>query len=238
MGVKDTTGIQDAAIGKRTNETSGVAIEARDAQVDTGTYVYLDNLNSTIESLGAELVNAIPAYYSTRKQIMILGQDDAPTIISMAEQGIDLKLGKYHVIAQRGPSYQTRREKAADQLIEMSRAAPPWAQPIIFKRVAKLTDMEDADEFIAELDAVGQMIGALPPPMNGAAPPMPGMPQPAPVGPSQPPTGAPPSNVIPMPPRGAPQGAADPLAGVALPVSPQRAPAALERAGPSGSPGM
>ena len=228
-GIKDTTGIQDAAIGKRSNETSGIAIQARDAQVDTGTYVYLDNLNSTIESMGNELVSAIPHYYSARKQIMILGKDDAPAIMEL--DGIDLNLGKYHVICSRGPSYQSKREKAAEIMMQMSKAAPPWAQPSIFMRVAKLVDMPDADDFIAEIRTIGEMIGQLPPSqpqgMPGMPPGMmpPGMPG-APPGmpPGMPPGAPPPNNVIPMPPRGAPQGA-DPLAGLS-PVSPPRAPAA------------
>lgn len=240
IGVKDTTGIQDAAVGKKTNETSGVAIEAREAQVDTGTFVYLDNVNFGLEAMGNELVVAIPHYYSAREQIAILGEDDAPAIINLEQSGIALK-GKYHVICQRGPSYQSKREKAAELLMEMSRAAPPWAQPSIFMRVVKLLELPDADEFIEEIKAIGQMIGQLPPeggampgmppgmPMPGGAPPMPGGP------------GAPPSNVIPMPPRGGPPQGADPLAGIA-PVSPPRVPAARPRVGngpmPAVPPGM
>lgn len=221
QGIKDTTGIQDAALGKRTNETSGVAIEARDAQVDTGTYVYLDNLNYGIEWIGNELVVAIPHYYSPREQILILGEDDSAKIINLAESGIALK-GKYHVICRRGPSYQSKRDKAAQLLMEMAKAAPPWAQPSIFMRVVKLIDIPDAEDFIAELRAIGEMIGQLPP--SNAAPGMPGMPPGAPGGP-QPQPGAPPSNVVPMPQRGGPPQGADPLAGIAPPLPPSNAPA-------------
>lgn len=210
VGMQDIIGMHDASMGKSSRETSGVAIEARDAQSDTGTFVYIDNLNYAIEATGQELVAAIPAYYSAREQIMILGDDDAPEIINLIENPLPAK-AKYHVIARRGPSHQTKREKAANQFIEMSRAAPDWAQPIIFKRIARLTDLADADEFIAEIDAVGAMVGALPPPQATQMQ-MPGGP---PLGP----------NVIPMPPRGAPAG--DPLA----PVSPLRAPAAQARVG-------
>lgn len=233
-GVKDTTGIQDAALGKKSNETSGIAIQARDAQVDTGTFVYLDNLNATIEAVGAELVAAIPHYYSTRKQITILGQDDTPAIVELSK--IKLNLGKYHVICKRGPSYQTKREKSAELLMQMAQAAPPWAQPSIFMRIAKLIDMPDADDFIGEIRAIGEAIGQLPP--SGAAPGMPpGMPG------MPPPGGAPlPPNVIPFGPQG--QGAPpppDPLAD--LSVSPPRAvPAARPRVGdgprPAAPPGI
>lgn len=222
VDMQDVIGIHDASLGKRSNETSGVAIAERDAQADTGTFVYLDNLNLMIEAIGNELVNAIPKYYSTRRQIMILGRDDEPAIIELSQ--IDLALGKYHVICQTGPSFQSKREKAAQLFVEMSRAAPPWAQPIIFKRIAKLSDLPDAQEFIEELDQVGAMIGALPPPQS--------MPAPSGV------PGAPPSNVTPFPQPGGP--APDPLAGIR--ASPPRVPAARPRVGdgprPAAPPGM
>lgn len=213
VDMEDTTGIHGASLGKKSNETSGIAINARDAQTDTGTFVFIYNLRLMVESMGRELVSAIPHYYSAQKQIMILGQDDAPAVMNMA--GIDLDRGKYHVIAKTGPAYATRREKGAELLMQMAQAAPPWAQPIIFKRVIRFIDMPDADDFVAELDAVGQMVGAMPPPPGQ-------MPQGMPGAPPMP--GQPPSNVIPMPQRGPPQGA-DPLAGVA-PVPPPGVPAA------------
>lgn len=212
LDFEDTTGVHAAALGKKSNETSGVAIAERDAQTDTGTFVFIFNLRAIVESVGRELVAAIPHYYSARKQIMILGQDDAPAIIELAQVRLDL--GKYHVIAKTGPAYLTKREKSADVMMNMSKAAPPWAQPLIFMRVAKLLDLPDADEFIEEVRAVGAMVGALP---QAPSPPQP-MPQPG--------MGAPlPPNVTPFPQRGAPQGG-DPLAGVDIPISPPRAPAA------------
>jgi hypothetical protein len=255
VGVKDTTGIQDAAIGKRTNETSGVAIGAREAQVDTGTFVYLDNLNSTIEAMGNELVAAIPHYYSTRKQILILGQDDAPAIIELAN--IDLNLGKYHVICQRGPSYQTKREKASEHVVNVMKIAPPPAVGVLFDILVDLADLPITDDQRAQVRASLEMAGMIPP-APGAMPPgmppgmpgMPGMPpgmQPGmppgapPMPPGAPPGMPPQGNIIPMQPRGrgpAQMSPPDPLAG--LSASPPRAPALRQRVGPPQgvSPGM
>lgn len=236
--MEDATGIHGASLGKRSNETSGVAIDARDAQTDTGTFVFIYNLRLIVESVGRELVSAIPHYYSTRKQIMILGQDDAPAIVELSK--IRLDLGKYHVIAKTGPAYATKREKSAELLMEMAKAAEPFARFPIYKRVIRFLDTPDADELIAEMEAIGRAVGALPP-MNGAAPP--GMPQPGAPGPVEGVPGAPPSNVVRMPPRGAPPmpgPGADPLAG--LSVSPPGVPAVRPRVGngqmPAVPPGM
>ena len=224
--MEDTSGVNAAAQGKRSNETSGKAIEAREAQTDVGSFVFIFNLRLIVESIGRELVAAIPHYYSTRKQIMILGQDDAPAIVELSN--IKLDLGKYHVLAKTGPAYATKREQSAERLIELLKVAEPWMRAPLIMRALPMLDMPDAEETIAELRAVGEMIGALPPPQ--APPGMPGMPPGMPGAPPMPGQGPMPNNVIPMPPRGAPQGA-DPLAGVSVPVSPRSAPAAPARVG-------
>lgn len=227
--MEDATGIHAASLGKKSNETSGVAIAERDAQTDTGTFVFIFNLRLIVESIGRELVAAIPHYYSTQKQIMILGQDDAPAIIELAS--VKLDLGKYHVIAKTGPAYANKREKAAEQLIELLKVAEPWMRGVLIMRALPMLDIPDAEGINEELRAMGMLAGALPPPpqaMGGA----PGMPPPGMPGQLPP-------NVIPMPPRGAPPPGPQPPQ-TNMPFPPPSAPAARTRAGPamSGPPGM
>lgn len=229
--IQDTTAIQPSALGKRGPETSGVAIDARNQQVDTSTFVYIDNLGSTIESIGAELVAAIPHYYSTRKQVMILGQDDAPTIVDLAN--VQMNLGKYHVVAKAGPSYQTQRDESADLIIETMKIAPPQAVPVLFEALLDLKPIPNADETIAKIKAVFAQMGLTPPvPGAGGVDPNAAMQPGAPGGPMPSPSGAP-SNLVQFPPRGpgAPM-RPDPLAGVISPISPPNAPAVRPRVGP------
>ena len=51
--MKATTGIYDASLGQRSNETSGKAIIARQREGDVSTYVYADNLAKAIATPGA-----------------------------------------------------------------------------------------------------------------------------------------------------------------------------------------
>ena len=46
--MKDVTGLHDASLGARSNETSGKAINARQREGDIATYVYPDNLTAAI----------------------------------------------------------------------------------------------------------------------------------------------------------------------------------------------
>lgn len=229
--MKSAIGIYDASLGQRSNETSGRAIEARNAQADTGTYVYIDNLSVAIEACGRELVNLIPALYSTRKIVRIIGKNEMPAIVNLVEQGVDLARGRYDVLVKVGPAFESRRQEARDNLVEILRSAPPPFIPVLITKLARLGDWDDAEELANELDQIAVQMGLKPPSQQpgmigpDGAPMVPGM---IPGMPAMPggQTGAPP-----LPPQGPqflqqgpPQGFGpqlDPFA----PVSPAGAPA-------------
>lgn len=196
--MKSNVGIFDASIGKGSRETSGVAIEARDAQADTGTFVYIDNLADCIEAMGRELVAVIPEVYSTRQQITILGEDDTPEILEVANQPPGFWDGRYDCVVKTGPAYETKREKERDQFIELAQTAGPL-QPLYHIEIARRTDGQE--EFAQRLERAAYAMALIPPDQE-AAPPMPG-------------NGMPPMPGAPMPP-GPPPGV-DPLAQVSPP---------------------
>ena len=270
-GVKAATGFYDASLGARSNETSGVAIDARDEQADTGAYVYGANLAATLQAMGQEMVNVIPAIYSRRQMVAILGRDNTPAVVNLEEmraQGLGLDIGKYQVICSQGVNYQTQRDKDNDLLAKAADTSPDPFKPIFFKRLIANTQLDDKDEIIAEITAVGQMMGLLPPaagaapPMPGAPPapamappglPPPGAPMPLPAGPEAAPPPMPPPMPMPAPAPG--QGSGREAAFAAAmdeiiarrngaaprgmpPIPPPRAPAARTRVGAAGPPGM
>lgn len=259
-GVKAATGFYDASLGARSNETSGVAIDARDEQADTGAYVYGANLAATLQAIGQEMVNVIahPKIYSRRQMVAILGKDDTPGIVNLEEMramGLGLDIGRYQVICSQGVNYQTQRDKDNDLLAKAADTAPDPFKPIFFKRLIANTQLDDKDEIIAEIMQVGQMTGLLPGPPQpglpgqGAPMPMPGMPPggmppgPPPVAaaPMPDPMGPPPSGGLPAPPNNFEAAMDEIIARRLSPefVPPPRVPAARPRVGaPMGSPGM
>lgn len=218
--MKAGTGIYDASLGNRGNETSGRAIEAREAQADVGTYVYVDNLQAMIEAIGREIVALVPKIYSTRRQIRILGQDDAPAIIDLAEQGIDLNIGRYDVVVQSGPGFQTRRQEAARGMTDLASRVPPQFAVALIPRIAKMQDWEDADLIGDEFRQIAQASGLMPPL------PQPGMPPGMPLGPPGAPPGMPPQGMAPPMPPGFPFPPGAPPGAPGFPFPPGRAPAA------------
>lgn len=172
--MKSILGLYDAALGARSNETSGVAIMARQREGDVSTFHFTDNLSRAISHAGRIIVDLIPKVYSTARMVRVLGEDDAPENVPvnqpvpvMDEAGqprldaagkpltrvYDLTTGKYDVTVSSGPSFTSRREEAATQMIELLRAFPQ-AAPLIGDLLAKNLDWPGADEIAKRLETL------------------------------------------------------------------------------------
>jgi hypothetical protein len=143
--MKAVTGIYNAALGEPSNEKSGVAIRNRAAQSQGSNYHFVDNLSRAIRHTGRILIDLIPKVYDTKRVVRIIGEDGEQktvTVGPMSDQqrqqqqqqlqqqvsGIqriyDISVGKYDVTISTGPSYQTKREAAADGMLELSTKYP------------------------------------------------------------------------------------------------------------------
>lgn len=126
--IKDTTGMQDASLGIRSNEVSGKAIMARQREGDVATIVYHDNLNAAIKEGGVVIDQLIPICYDTTRTMRVLGQDDQPKLVKindpMDPESPDLSKGKYDITLDTGPSFTTQRIQSAEAMMEAIQVAP------------------------------------------------------------------------------------------------------------------
>jgi hypothetical protein len=150
--MKATTGIYDASLGKSGNETSGRAIIARDQQGETATYVYVDNLTASIKLCGRMLVDLIPHIYSDERIIRIMGEDEGIEGYARVNQLMpdgtafnDLSTGQYDVEVSTGPAYATKRQMAADNMIQLAGQVPMIGQ-VAGDLIAKALDVPYADK--------------------------------------------------------------------------------------------
>lgn len=165
--IKAITGIFDASLGNRSNETSGRAIRERKMEGDVSTYHFIDNLTRAIRHTGKIIIDLIPKVYSTERVVRILGEDGTPETKKingnpdeMQDEGQeqstnirihDLRLGSYDLAVTAGPSFTTRREESAEQMIELIRSFPD-AAPVIGDLLAKNLDWPGADEIAKRLE--------------------------------------------------------------------------------------
>lgn len=150
---KRTTGIYDAGLGARSNETSGKAIMARKEESQNSTSIYADNMVKSVMHTGKIILDMLPKVYDAKRTVRILGEDDKEKIVvinglMVSQEGPqpvnDVTIGKYDVRIQVGPSYQTKRQESQDKMLEFMDKVPIAAQvaPDIF---AGMQDWPEAD---------------------------------------------------------------------------------------------
>lgn len=132
--MKATTGVYDASLGNRSNETTGVAIQARQNQSQTSTLHFSDNLARALRHLGRILIDAIPRVYDGERMLRILGEDQTEKMVGIngakapqQEKTFALGTGRYDVTVAMGPSYTSRRQESAASQMEFIRVYPQAA---------------------------------------------------------------------------------------------------------------
>jgi hypothetical protein len=160
--MKGTTGIYDASLGGKSNETSGIAINQRQVQGDTATYHYQDNAQRSLEHLGRILIDVIPKIYDTERIIRILGEDDAEEFVEinktigmdpMTQQPImlhDLSAARFDVRVRIGRSADSKRLETASAMLDFLKAFPE-AAPFVGDLVAKNLDFPGAEQIAKRL---------------------------------------------------------------------------------------
>jgi len=135
--IKATTGIYDATLGSKSNETSGVAIQRRNMQAQTSNFHFVDNLTRSLRHAGRILIDLIPKIYDTSRTARIIAEDGEQRVVRINDPSFEengkqalyaLDVGKYDVTVDVGPSFQTKRQEAAASMLELSKAAPQMMQ--------------------------------------------------------------------------------------------------------------
>lgn len=152
--MKDVTGIHDASLGVRSNETSGRAIQARQREGDIASLTFYDNGNACVLETGDVINQLIPQIYDGTRVIRGIGEDQAQKFIRindpMDPNAIDLSVGQFDVTLSTGSSYSTRRVEAAQALMDMVQVAPEVAQ-VAGDLIATNMDFPGADKLAKRL---------------------------------------------------------------------------------------
>jgi hypothetical protein len=107
---------------------SGVALQRRQALSDMAHYQFYDNQTQMIAQCGRVCLSWIPIYYSTQRMQRIIGEDGVPSIEpintpqgspanpAIMEVKNDLTVGRYDVVMDTGPGYDTKRQEGAESM--------------------------------------------------------------------------------------------------------------------------
>lgn len=150
--IRDTIGMPKASLGQTSNEQSGVAIQRRKMEGDTGQFAFIDNLGDAIITEGRIILSMIPEIYDYESQIRILGKDMKEKLITVNEEGgIDLTTGKYDVDISTTSSYSTQREEFQDKMTNLLPQLPPEQIAVFSDILVEMQDFHRADDIAARI---------------------------------------------------------------------------------------
>lgn len=162
--IKAVTGIYDASLGAKSNEQSGKAINARQAQGEIATFNYRDNMGKAIRRTWEIIVDLIPKVYDTERMVRILGIDGSEKYVRINEAKVDpntgkmvmvndLRRGKFDVSITTGPSFSTQRQEFAELGTQIMQANPEMT-PLIGDLIFKAMDIPFSDQIAERLKAM------------------------------------------------------------------------------------
>ncbi len=162
------SGQYEANLGRKSNEVSGKAIDAREHQGDDAVYHFIDNQAIAIRFIGKIIIDLVPKIYDTPRIMRILAEDGTESTIKLdpqAEQAhqqfmeeeaskvsaiFNPNVGKYDVVADVGPAYATRKQEEFNALVQITKEAPEL-MPVIGDLLFKSADFPNADKIAERL---------------------------------------------------------------------------------------
>lgn len=166
--IHDTSGIHPPALGAKTPETAGVAIEARQKQSSIATYDFYDNLVRSVRYMIKKVLEIIPKVYKDRQVVRIIGKDERVTIGNLYEEievtdekGIKKKMtvlenmqtAKYDLRVKPGPGFESQRIEARQNMIDLIKSMPDIG-PYIIDILMETFDFKEADRIAKRLSKV------------------------------------------------------------------------------------
>jgi len=152
--MKDVTGIHDASLGIKSNETSGRAIMARQKEGDVASITFYDNGNAALLEAGDVINQLIPQIYDGTRIVRLVGEDEAIKLQKINDpsdpESPNLSVGNYDVLLSTGASYTTRRAEAADAMMQAVQVYPEIMQ-LAGDLVIKAQDWPGAEELSARI---------------------------------------------------------------------------------------
>jgi Phage P22-like portal protein len=100
---------------------SGVALQRREALSDIGHYQYYDNQTKFIAFIGKICLAWMPVYYSKARLQRIIGEDGVPSMVDVSDAAA---VGRYDIVMDTGPGYDTKRLESAQMMIDLLKITP------------------------------------------------------------------------------------------------------------------
>lgn len=123
--MKATMGMFDASLGARSNETSGKAIEARQAESDSTNFHFIANQMMARRSIGKAMLRMLDRIEAGAKKWTVRkAEGNESEVVEMPDGLPPIGGDRYDVIVTAGPASESQRSQTFDAMVEMSRHYP------------------------------------------------------------------------------------------------------------------
>lgn len=163
--MRAASGQQNSNFGIKSEAASGVGIQRLKVQGETATFHFPDNLARALHDEAVVIIDLIPKVIDIKSVVQLLGIDGkhdravldpdmsgayAEYTADDVKQAFNPNVGKYDVVIDTGPSYQTQRQEGADRMMELAGRNPQLMQ-IAGDIVMQAMDFPFADKLAERL---------------------------------------------------------------------------------------
>ena len=154
--IQQASGVTDELLGRKTNATSGVAIQRRQDQGSLATAKLFDNLLFASQVHGEKLLSNIEQFMSEEKQFRITNQQGKSDYITvndgMPENAITLS--KADFVISESAWHATIRQAAADELMEAMSRMPPEVAITLLDLAVENLDLPNREEIVKRIRGI------------------------------------------------------------------------------------
>lgn len=154
--IQQAAGVTDENLGRKTNATSGIAIERRQDQGSLSTSHYFDNERFAFQVQGEKQLSLVEQFMSERKQFRITNMRGKPEYITVND-GLpenDIVRSKADFVITESDWRSSMREAAAAELMDlMIKLAPanPQLVMVMLDLVVESTDIHNREEIVRRI---------------------------------------------------------------------------------------
>jgi len=159
--IQDVAGVTDENMGRKSNATSGVAIERRQEQGSVVTFGIFDNKLYADQQHGSKLLSLIEQYYTYPKVVRIVGDKKPIEWVPInqidpqtGERINDITASKADFIVSEQDYRSSLRASATEQMLDMlGKIAPvmPQAAMNLLDLIVEMWDIPNREEFVARI---------------------------------------------------------------------------------------
>jgi len=153
--IQQASGVTDELLGRKTNATSGIAIQRRQDQGSLATAKLFDNLLFANQVQGENQLSLVEQFMTEKKAFRITNMRGTPEYVEIND-GLpenDVTRTKADFVVSETDWHSTLRQAAVDSLLEVMTRLPPQVSIVLLDLVVENMDLPNRDEIVRRIRA-------------------------------------------------------------------------------------